>query len=75
MSDEQTQADPHTTLSPSQAARVDFARRDLESARAADLTQLPPAGLILVVERLRTRLDDMLTLVNETTKPQPEVPE
>lgn len=75
MSDEQAHADPRTTLSPSQAARVDFARRDLESARAAELTQLPPAGLILAIERLRARLDDMLSLIEETSKPQHEVPE
>ncbi|MFZ3556488.1 MULTISPECIES: hypothetical protein [unclassified Streptomyces] len=52
-------------LTDLQSSRVDFARRDLESARAADLTHLNEAGLILVVERLRTRLDDILGLVDE----------
>jgi hypothetical protein len=60
---------PHTPgrppLTDLQAARVDFARRDLESARAEDLAQLDAAGLILVVEKLRRRLDDMLGLVAE----------
>lgn len=54
-------------LTDMQSARLDYARRDLETARAADLAQLPPAGLILQIERLRGRLDDMLQLVDEIT--------
>ena len=53
---------PLTSL---QASRVDFAHRDLEYARAEDLAQLDPAGLILLVERLRGRLGDMLDLIDE----------
>ncbi|MFI2761442.1 hypothetical protein ACH5A3_21610 [Streptomyces echinatus] len=48
-------------------ARIDYARRDLEYARAEDLAQLHAAGLILIIERLRTRLDDILALVDEVT--------
>ncbi|MGW3023228.1 hypothetical protein [Streptomyces sp. NPDC001221] len=54
-----------------QASRLDFARRDLEYARAEDLAQLDDAGLILLVEKLRGRLDDILDLVNEVTQPSP----
>lgn len=64
MTDEQ----PHPTPGPLtdlQRTRIDFARRDLESARAEDLEQIPPAGLVLLVERLRRRLDDVLNLVGE----------
>lgn len=60
---------PACVLTGSQATRLDFARRDLESARAADLAQLPPDGLILQIERLRGRLDDVLQVVDELTKP------
>jgi hypothetical protein len=70
MTDEQspTPAGPLTDL---QRARIDYARRDLESARAADLAQFDSAGLILTIERLRTRLDDILSLVDEITTPRP----
>ncbi|MEI5100275.1 hypothetical protein RB200_19325 [Streptomyces sp. PmtG] len=49
---------------------MDYARRDLESARAADLAILEPAGLILLVERLRTRLDDALQIIDELNAPR-----
>lgn len=52
-------------LTDIQASRLDFARRDWESARSEDLGQLDPASLILLVERLRGRLGDVLTLVDE----------
>jgi hypothetical protein len=52
-------------LTPGQADRLDYARRDLATARAHTLEQIPPAGLILLVTRLLTRLDDMLLLVEE----------
>jgi hypothetical protein len=54
-------------LTPQQATRLEYAHRDLESARAEDLAQLDSAGLILVIERLRTRLHDTLALVDELT--------
>lgn len=59
------QADEHAPLTASQRGRIEFARRDLDEARAADLAELPPAALIFQVERLRGRLDDMLALINE----------
>ncbi|MEV3857706.1 hypothetical protein AB0J38_25700 [Streptomyces sp. NPDC050095] len=52
-------------LTPEQAARLDYARRDMDAARAHELEQIPSAGLILLVTRLLTRLDDMLLLVEE----------
>jgi hypothetical protein len=66
-----TQGSP---LTNEQAARLDFALRDLENARAADLGELPPAKLILTVERLRSRLDDVIQLVDEITQPSPRSP-
>lgn len=64
-----TQGSP---LTPTQATRIDFARSDLDSARTEDLARLPPASLILIVERLRGRLDDMLHLVDEITQASPK---
>lgn len=52
-------------LTDTQRSRIDFARRDLEYARSEDLAQLEGGGLIILVERLRGRLDDMLNLVDE----------
>jgi hypothetical protein len=63
MSDEQSRK----TAGAVQRSRIDFARRDLDYARSEDLAQLPTAGLILLVERLRGRLGDMLDLIDETT--------
>ncbi|AQS70827.1 MULTISPECIES: hypothetical protein [Streptomyces] len=65
MTDEQSH--PTGTLTDLQYARIDYARRDLDSARAEDLAQLDAAGLILMVERLRGRLGDVLDLVDELT--------
>jgi hypothetical protein len=56
---------PRGFLTDLQHARIDYARRDLEYARAEDLAQLDAAGLILLVETLRGRLNDMLSLVEE----------
>lgn len=76
MTDEQPLATPALALTQLQQARVDYARTDLESARTADLTQPDAAKLILIVTRLCTRLDDILTLIDEVCdsgppKPQP----
>lgn len=60
-------------LTPTQATRRDFARHDLESARTEDLATMQPAGLILIIERLRGRLDDMLHLVDEVTQASPKL--
>jgi hypothetical protein len=57
------------TLTDTQKARVDYARRDLDAARAEDLAQLSPDGLILLIERLRTRLDDALAILEEVAHP------
>ncbi|MFJ4624171.1 hypothetical protein [Streptomyces sp. NPDC088812] len=73
MTDEQAHT-PGLVLTDIQRSRIDFARRDLESARAEDLAQLPAACLILLVERMRGRLDDMLKLVDEITEPGPPGP-
>ncbi len=56
-------------LTASQADRVDFARRDLDCARAQDLATLEHAALILLVERLRLRLDDVLQVIDEVRQP------
>lgn len=56
-------------LTEQQLALLDYAMRDLENFRAADLTQLDPAGLILIVTRLLNRLDDALQLVDDMRRP------
>lgn len=68
---EQPSPAPGRPLTPTQATRRDFARRDLEAARAEDLARLTPSDLILLAERLRGRLDDMLHLVDEITQDKP----
>lgn len=55
-------------LTDSQSARLDYARQDLESARSEDLAQLQEDGLILMVEKLRRRLDDVLRVADEVTQ-------
>jgi len=52
-------------LTDNQRARIGYARLDLDSARAEDLAQLDAAGLILLVERLRSRLGEVLDLMDE----------
>ncbi|MFF5842094.1 hypothetical protein ACFY74_11575 [Streptomyces massasporeus] len=66
MSDEQSR-ETTGALTDVQRSRIDFARRDLDYARSEDLAQLPTAGLILLIERLRNRLDDTLSLIDEVT--------
>ncbi|MBW5420248.1 hypothetical protein GKQ77_01515 [Streptomyces sp. BG9H] len=56
---------PAYRLSPSQASTIDFARRDLELVRAADLASLESTALLMQVERLKSRLDDVLHVVDE----------
>ncbi|MFF3511511.1 hypothetical protein [Streptomyces sp. NPDC002573] len=68
MTDDLPQPPELPPLAGLQASRVDFARRDLEYARAEDLAQLDADGLILLVEKLRRRLGDMLDLVDEMTE-------
>lgn len=64
-----TDETPHQTtghLTDTQHACLDYARRDLEDARAEDLARLDAASLILLVERLRSRLGEVLDLLDET---------
>lgn len=77
MSNEQTQPPMGgpCTLTPSQTTRVEYAQRDLDYARSEELTDLPAAGLIVLVEKLRGRLDDMLRVINELRGPaDPKAP-
>lgn len=57
-------------LADAQHTRLEGARRDLEYARSADVAQLDEGGLILLVDRLRGRLGDMLDLVSEVCDPE-----
>ena len=69
MTDEKTPTTPQgLVLADLQQARLDYARLDLEEASAADLDQTDPAGLILIIEKLRRRLGDTITLVDEITR-------
>jgi hypothetical protein len=54
-------------LTSSQRSRICFARND--PARFEDASRLDDAGLILLVERLRGRLDDILHLLDEIAPP------
>lgn len=65
MTDEQAGPATCPALSDLQVDRIRFARRDYENARAEDLARLPKAHLILLVERMRGRLGDMLDLADE----------
>lgn len=60
----------HNLTAPQQT-RVEFARRDYEQARSEDLAQLEAANLIILVERLRNRLGDVLAVVDEVTPSPP----
>lgn len=51
-------------LTDAQRTTLDFARRDLDEARAADLAALSAASLIFLVERLRGRLDEVLAVLD-----------
>ncbi|MBT2401140.1 hypothetical protein [Streptomyces sp. ISL-100] len=54
------------TLDRSQRGRLDYVRNHLQEARSVDLASLDPAALIMLVERLRGGLDDMVRLITET---------
>lgn len=58
-------------LTPTQATIIDYAHRELEATRATDLAQLDAAELILIIERLRQRLDDTLQVIDETLRTEP----
>lgn len=55
----------HPRLTQVQLSRLALAERDLREARGADLAVLGPAELILLVERLRGSLHDVIRLVDE----------
>ncbi|MGY4903332.1 hypothetical protein [Streptomyces sp. 900116325] len=63
------ETEDRSSLTDAQRSRVEFARRDLAEARTADLAVMPASSLILQVERLRGRLDDMLRLLGDLTEP------
>lgn len=65
------QPPPGLALTDLQHARIEYARRALVAARTEDLAQLEASGLILIVERLRGRLDDMLNLLDEISHSTP----
>jgi len=69
MTDEQPRTATGAALTNLQRDRLDFARRDLDDARTVNLTQMSPAALILLVEKLRRRLDDTLRVVDEIAGP------
>lgn len=60
---------PGAHLTAEQFTRVAFARRDLESSTTTNLAQMEPAALILMIERLRNRLDDVLHVIDEAYTP------
>ncbi|MET7441885.1 hypothetical protein ACFYQQ_01335 [Streptomyces sp. NPDC005496] len=62
---QQPPAPQRPALTALQQTRIEYARRDLDYARSEDLAQLEAGGLILIIERLRGRLDDVLNLVCE----------
>lgn len=59
------QRPPALRLDDSQRTRLEFAHRDLDEIRTADLAALDDAALILYVERLRASLDDVLRIIDE----------
>ncbi|MGK5728902.1 hypothetical protein [Streptomyces sp. URMC 124] len=59
--------EPGSRLSPEQVTRIMFATRDLDEARETDLGELDVPDLILLVERLRGALDDVLRLVKDVS--------
>lgn len=67
MTDESSRPTPPTPgpVADLHRTRIDFARRDWEYARSEDLGQLDSAGLILLVEKLRGRLGEMLDFADE----------
>lgn len=54
---------PRVTLNPHERTLLCQAATELGNARAADLTTLDTPGLIRMVERLRSSLDDTVQLL------------
>lgn len=55
-------------LTPQQQTRLTLIEADLTRARLTDLGCEPTAGLILLVEQLRSSLTDAVTLVRELSR-------
>lgn len=60
---------PAVALTREQETRLYMARQDLDTARAVDLAALDLPTLILLFERLRGSLDDVLRLINDLNGP------
>lgn len=71
MTNEQPRTATGAALTDLQRDRIAYARRDLDDARTADLTQMPAPAVILLLEKLRRRLDDTLRVVDEITAASP----
>ena len=69
------QSPERPALTDMQRDRLDFARRDLGNARAADLSELPKSGLVLLISTLTRRLDDVVGVVDEICAPPAGSPE
>ncbi|MEV7389647.1 hypothetical protein [Streptomyces sp. NPDC091215] len=52
-------------LTDLQHDRITYARHDLNDVRAENLGNHDAAGLIFIIERLRSRLHDMIDLAEE----------
>jgi len=61
-------ASRRATLSTPQRHRLERTRMTLAAARVTDLAALGAAELIDLVERLRSRLDDAVRMIDETTE-------
>lgn len=56
-------------LSATQQQRHDSAIRTLAASRVADLAALTPAACIVMIESLRSALDDSLRLIGDLADP------
>ncbi|MCX5197243.1 hypothetical protein OOK31_25650 [Streptomyces sp. NBC_00249] len=61
--------DSEQTPLAAQRVRRDTASRTLAASRIADLAALDPAAAILMIESLRSSLDDTLQLLGEHIDP------
>jgi len=67
--DMSTPAPPPQPLTPEQHGRLDLASASLDAVRGLDLVELPKHQMIILVERLRSSLDDTIRLVKELSGP------
>ncbi|MFI8360691.1 hypothetical protein ACIGD1_11085 [Streptomyces sp. NPDC085612] len=61
----------HAQLNSVQQQRRDCAIRTLAASRVADLAALTPAACIVMIESLRSALDDSLRMIGELSDPIP----